>query len=314
MTQSDSQPPWTDEQWARVNQATLEEANRARVAGSFLPLYGPLPPDADFVRRSTIETPAAPGGEVKVKDREVIQLATLQVKVSLRAAQVADPDMSSALQVFRRAANIVARLEDAIVFRGQSDEDQGPPAKAPPGGWHVRGGGAYPGLQVDGPPQFPPNAEGSSLVTAVSKTIGELEHAGHFGPFTVVLDQELFLLAQTPTGGALISPKDSIIPFLGGGSLLRSSTLEDRSGFVVALGGAPVELVVAKDLSVDFLQTTPDPAFLFRVSEKIALRIKETEAIKQLHAPRAGRRRARAGVGAPSNPAPESGEAANEGR
>jgi len=281
MTQSDTQGPWTDEQWARVNQVVLEEANRARVAATFLPLYGPLAADADFVRKTTIEAPAALGGELRIKDREVIQLATLQVKVSLRAAQVADPDLSSALQAFRRAANIIARLEDAVVFRGQDGEDRGPPAKGPPGGWEMHGGGRHPGLQVDAP-LFPNDATGAALVAAVSKAIGDLEQAGHFGPFTVVLGQDLFLLAQKPTDAGLVSPQDSIVPFLGGGSLLRSSTLENQSGLVVALGGAPVELVVAKDLSVGFLQTTQHPAFIFRVYEKIALRIKERGAISEL--------------------------------
>ncbi len=47
------QVPWTDEQWARVNQVVQEEARRARVAATFLPLYGPLPPDTDFVRKES---------------------------------------------------------------------------------------------------------------------------------------------------------------------------------------------------------------------------------------------------------------------
>ena len=51
---NDPQVPWTDEQWARVNQVIQEEARRARVAATFLPLYGPLPADADFVRKQDI--------------------------------------------------------------------------------------------------------------------------------------------------------------------------------------------------------------------------------------------------------------------
>ena len=51
---------------------------------------------------------------------------------------------------------------------------------------------------------------------------------------------------------------------------------------VVALGGAPVELVVATDMSLQFLQVTNEPRFLFRVREKIALRIKEADAIVTL--------------------------------
>ena len=78
-------------------------------------------------------------------------------------------------------------------------------------------------------------------------------------------------------------PQDRIIPFLGGGSLLRSSTIDPGDGVVVALGGAPVELVVATDVSLQFLQITNDPKFLFRVREKIALRIKRAGAIATLY-------------------------------
>ncbi len=60
------QVPWTDEQWARVNQVVQEEAKRARVAAAFLPLYGPLPPDTDFVRRKAIPSKAAP---LRIEDR-----------------------------------------------------------------------------------------------------------------------------------------------------------------------------------------------------------------------------------------------------
>src|SRR5580704_17407991 len=97
--QSNPQVPWTEEQWARVNQAIQEEAQRARVAATFLPLYGPLPPDTDFVRSGDIPY-AAP---LQINDTAVIQLSTLQIKVVLRGAQLADPEMSSALALFRRA-------------------------------------------------------------------------------------------------------------------------------------------------------------------------------------------------------------------
>jgi uncharacterized linocin/CFP29 family protein len=124
-------------------------------------------------------------------------------------------------------------------------------------------------------------------VQAVSKAIGLLERGGHFGPFAVVLDQGLFVIAQTPDlGGGYVLPQDRIIPFLGGGPLLRSSTLDNPrilTGLVLALGAAPFELVVATDMSLQFLQVTVEPEFLFRVRERIALRIKESKAIVQLY-------------------------------
>jgi uncharacterized linocin/CFP29 family protein len=282
---NDPQVPWTDEQWARVNQVIQEEANKARVAATFLPLDGPLPPDTDFVRAETIPTTAPLG----IEDREIIQLATLQVPVQVRSAQIADPDMRSVLALFRRAAYVITRLEDAIVFRGLDAPLEG--RKAPRAGagdlpdiWEIHGGQDADGLWTAAPQTIPPGDTDELLVRAVSRAIGELEGQGHFGPFAAVLGQNLFLLAQSPSE-AMVLPQDRILPFLGGGPLLRSSTLPLTGGVVVALGGAPVELVIASDVSLQFLQVTQHPNYLFRLREKIALRIKEAEAIVRLYDP-----------------------------
>jgi uncharacterized linocin/CFP29 family protein len=286
MTADNPQIPWTDEQWSRAQQVVQEEATRARVAATFLPLVGPLPGSTDFVRRELINYP--PGGQIAIDDRNIWQLATLQIRVPVRGAQMADPEMTSALALFRRAANVLARLEDAVVFRGLVQPGGPgtpvvPAAGAPPPIWQITGGEALRGLLdpanqpvVVGPP--PPN-RGERLVRAVSQAIGLLEGNGHFGPFTVVLGQGLFVIAQSPDPASMVLPQDRILPLLGGGSLLRSTTLPVGAGVVVALGGTPVELVVATDLCLQFLQISPAPEFVFRVCEKVALRVKEPPAI-----------------------------------
>jgi Encapsulating protein for peroxidase len=219
--------------------------------------------------------------------------------VPVRNAQMADPEMSSALALFRRAANVAARLEDAVVFRGLAPDPLNPGGFAPPGGllglpriWQITGALATEGLWSRTTPRRwvrilaqPGVRPAGQLVAAVSGAIGLLEQSGHFGPFAVVLGQGLFLLAQTPDPGSLVFPQDRMIPFLGGGPLLRSSTLDQfstNSGLVMALGGAPIELVVATDVCLQFIQLSLDPVFFFRVAEKIALRIRESEAIIQL--------------------------------
>jgi uncharacterized linocin/CFP29 family protein len=299
----DPQVPWSDEQWARVNQVVQEEASRARVAATFLPLIGPLPGDTDFVRRELISYPAVPAAlqpppnQIVIDDRNIWQLATLQVKVRVRGAQMADSEMTSVLAMFRRAANVVARLEDAVIFTGLAQPGgagtpivptAGAPVTPPPAGaqiWEITGGevlrGLFDGANAQpGPPPPPPvMPPGALLVVRISQAIGILEGVGHFGPFALVLGNDLFVVAQTPDPGTLVLPQDRIVPFLGGGSLLRSSTLPPNQGVMVALGGAPVELIVATDMCLQFLQLTVEPAFVFRVCEKIALRIKEPSAI-----------------------------------
>jgi uncharacterized linocin/CFP29 family protein len=311
MIAKDLQVPWTEEQWARVNQVIQEEVTRARVAATFLPLYGPLPADADFIRQGLLTYPPLPLADfrqqpnrIAINDRATIQLATLQVKVYVRSAQMADPEMMSVLTLFRRAANVLARLEDAVVFRGLIANLLPGPIFTPPSAavaglpriWEITGGQVSPGLMtlvaggqtpifVPGllPPPAPPGPE--PLVSRVSRAILRLENAGHFGPFALVLGHNYFERVQTPGAAGWVLPQDQITPFLAGGPLLRSSVLNPTSGVVVALGGAPVELIVAADVSLQFLEITNAPAFLFRVREKIALRIKEVQAIVTLYGP-----------------------------
>ncbi len=329
--------PWGQAQWDRVRQVVAAEAARSRLAASFLPLHGPLAADSDFVRRDLIGTypspSASPSGSgleqrrLEIDDTSTIRLWTLQANLYLRGPQLADPELTSVLALFRRAANVLARLEDTVVFNGipmlgddscqaaqqlellppiweilgrrrddpsrqmigllpdspQHSPGYDPPVVADPGvasisyrQWQEvpRPVGQVPGSQAYYA------ALGSTLVGEISQVIGRLEANGHYGPFSLVLGQHLFEALQTPNASSLVLPQDRVIPFLGaGGRLLRSTTLPDDQGVIVALGGDPVDLVIAKDLSVDFLQITPDPTFVFRLHERIVLRIMTPGAI-----------------------------------
>jgi uncharacterized linocin/CFP29 family protein len=309
MADSNTQLHWTDEQWNKVQQVVYEEARKARVAGNFLPLYGPLDPAATSASRQKLVEPSSPDEEGEriaaftVSDSATVRLSTLQVKVYLRGAQVADPALNSALIAFRRAANVLARLEDEIIFNGQEGENQGP-RQAQRGGvrglqeralWEVRGGQATDGLlpPVNRPGRRRADAAageeldlgnlGEELIGVISEAIGSLEASYQLGPFACVLDQIYFRAVQTPNG-SLVLPQDRILPFLGGGALVRSSCLRPQTGLVIALGGEPIDLVVATDISVGFLQVTEHPFYVFRVYEKIVLRIKQPQAIQYIAA------------------------------
>jgi uncharacterized linocin/CFP29 family protein len=311
MADLNPQVPWSEEQWAHLNQVVQEEASRARVAAKFLPIVGPLPPDVDFVRRLQLNqppTPLPPVGAVvapplaapaqpyriRVEDRETIRLITLQVRVALRGAQLRDPDLVSAQQAFRRAANVIARAEDAVAFVGY-DPDPAPPAALL--FYNARTPGVVPavcefndGDRVDGilwgaaGVQAAVNYQPNQLVSEVSYAISQLESRGQYGPFAVVLDTDgFFTNVQTATPASLVLPQDRIIPFLQGGSIYRSSILPANFyGFVVALAGNPIELIIGKDVAIEFIQVTLEPAFIFRLVEKMTLRIKEPEAIQTL--------------------------------
>ena len=77
------------------------------------PIYDLLPPSTQVVPSESI----LDGGVVD--DTSTIALAELSTVVTLSRQQVIDDDLSDALVFVRRAANAVARGEDAIIFKGQ---------------------------------------------------------------------------------------------------------------------------------------------------------------------------------------------------
>lgn len=105
----------------------------------------------------------------------------------------------------------------------------------------------------------------------------DLENAGYYGPFACVLGKDLFNLGQRVELSRTLA-SDRIEPYLGGGPYLRSPVIPANMGAVIALGGAPVDLVIGTDLSAHFVQMSQEPRYIFAVSETIRLRIKDRTA------------------------------------
>jgi uncharacterized linocin/CFP29 family protein len=295
---------WTEDQWNRIASTVTEEAQRARVAAQALPTCGPEDPSVVAVPRYALGTgPAAAGSFTKerleVNSDPDLHLSTIAVNVELRTADVADSDLRAALIMFRRAANIIARIEDTIVFNGHGAPVSGvvPPVAGLAGissVFTVHGRAAVAGLLGSAyitalaPAKAAKAAKaaaptGALLVKAIINAISGLEARGQLGPFACVLNDDLFELASDPTP-SLVMPRDRILPFLQG-PLLRSSTIAPGGptlGVIIALGGEPVEIVVASDIGVRYMQATLEPRYVFRVSERVALRIKDASAIQLL--------------------------------
>jgi uncharacterized linocin/CFP29 family protein len=291
---SDAGPALTDDQWNRIRQIVHDEALRARVAASFLPLYGPLPGDATTVPANSLTISAPPNQRIEVDDFTAIRLATVSVNVFVRNHMLADPELAAATIMFRRAANIVARVEDAIIFRGRHipAPPPAPAAGAPPpvpivpGATNlpqvfaIAGADTYPGLIDLAPVNSPvlPGPVGPAVFAAVVRAINLLEAEAYFKPFACVLADDLFGEIYTPIPNSMVLPADSIPPILNG-PLLRSSTLQPGSGLVISLQGNPVEIVVGSEINARYLQGTPGGEHLFRVSQRFLLRVKDKTAI-----------------------------------
>jgi uncharacterized linocin/CFP29 family protein len=112
MDDRNAQVGWTEAQWNRVREEVLEAWQRVRVAGSFLPIYGPLPPSTQVVPSEVLK----PDGTVD--DRATAALIEIDLPVTLSRQQIWEEDLSSALLQFRRRATQLGQLEDWFIFNG----------------------------------------------------------------------------------------------------------------------------------------------------------------------------------------------------
>lgn len=314
-----SQLNWTEAQWNRVNSAITEEFNKASVAGACLPCYGPAGASMETVSRQGVSydpSPLTPNAStVTVVDNDTTPFWTIRTYVYLNSQQVADENLSSALFAFRRAATILARAEDSLVFVGHD------PDPAPSGALQIPIGSVLtPAARLidwrkpstrddvigntpffsrglltvrnDNTKNFPVASReirdtggvliaddfGEELVTQISSAIGELEKKGYPGPFACVLGQTAFVEAHRPNTGSLVLPADRITPMLGG-PLLRSTKLPKRHGVVASACGEALDIVVATVPKAQFLQVNADAKYVFRVYERFVLRIKDSDAV-----------------------------------
>jgi uncharacterized linocin/CFP29 family protein len=108
----DAQVGWSQAQWNRVHEEVLRAWQSVRVAGSFLPVYGALPPGTQVVPSEVIKP------DDTVDDQATAVLLEIALPVTLSRQQVLEEDLSDALLQFRRRASQVGQLEDWLIFNG----------------------------------------------------------------------------------------------------------------------------------------------------------------------------------------------------
>jgi uncharacterized linocin/CFP29 family protein len=274
MAEMTSGPGWTDAQWEKVNNAVTEAFGKASVASAFLTCYGPLAGSVETVRsEKLIEAQDTDTKITTVRldgddDDATQKLVNLTVRVELSTEQVADEALSNALLAFRRAANILALEEDAIVFQGFDPEKK-------KSNFVVNAPGRKEGLAENQGSRFQrlENLAGRTVVSAVVRAVRELEDRSNPGPFACILGNGLFESVHGASP-SLVLPADRITPLLRG-PLLRSGKMDDYTGIVVSLAGSVIDIVVGTPPTVQFLQRTPTAKFLFRIYERFALRIRD---------------------------------------
>jgi uncharacterized linocin/CFP29 family protein len=251
MDDRSDQVGWSEAQWNRVRAEVLRSWQSVRVAGSFLPVYGPLPPSTQVVPSEVIRTNGT------VDERSVAPLLEISLPVTLSRQQVKEEDLSGALFQFRRRAAQLAQCEDWYIFNGAypyrldmgscglksyrpafpflervpfKDFLQGAPApvarhRTQQKGLVLRNPGVL-GL-IEGARKVPGSRARNwavkidrplrfkSLMKATVEAISRLEENGYAAPYACAYGRGLFKAANRPRGSSAVFARDRLEPLIG---------------------------------------------------------------------------------------------------
>jgi uncharacterized linocin/CFP29 family protein len=263
MDDRNAQVGWTEAQWNRVREEVLQAWQRVRVAGSFLPIYGPLPLSTQVVPSEVLKP------DCSVDDRATAALIEIALPVTLSRQQIWEEDLSSALLQFRRRATQLGQLEDWYIFNGTypSADEFAPEESGLP---HYRPALAYlnasddksqrarisgtptkidgldqdvllarmrqrnpgslgliegPRVQLAQPEEKRPKLNNAGLMQAIVDAINSLEDSGYVAPYVCVFGRKPFQAAFTPIYNSTVLPRDRIEPLIGR-ELLHASGID----------------------------------------------------------------------------------------
>ncbi|WP_166242999.1 family 1 encapsulin nanocompartment shell protein [Paenibacillus turpanensis] len=267
-----SRGPLTAKQWDRLIDTVVDTAREHIVVAKFLDIYGPIGAGAQSVSNPVYLEPE-PGnislhGEkisvAKPDEKETLTIPILYKDFVLywrdieQARETGNPlDYSAAVS----ATADVALLEDELIFNGH------PPLNIP-------------GLMnVDGREVQPCGnwSEAGRGFQDIVHARNRLLKNGHNGPFALALSPDAYAqLHQVQPGSNLLEIEHIRDLFTEG--IYQSSQIKNGLGVLVATGGQNVDLAIAQDVDVAFLNDD-NMNYYYRVYECLVPRIKRPTAV-----------------------------------
>ena len=122
-------------------------------------------------------------------------------------------------------------------------------------------------------------ALGGEVTAALSRAMAELETDAYHAPFAMVASTRIWNDINQPSAQSLRPARLAIERLLQGGPLLHSASLPAGFALVFAHDCPELEQVMARDIGVKFLNVSEEPRFVFRVSVRTALRVRDRRAI-----------------------------------
>jgi uncharacterized linocin/CFP29 family protein len=267
---------WNADLWKRIDQAVHGEALDSKVAARFLPrvdLAGATTVPADVINTATMT----------VDEGAVVALVEIWVEFALTAQQISgEENLMTGVNLATRATNLLSQGEDILIFQGQSGVEN---RLFTSGTVQIRSSPTWAGLlnattQVIPVPSLVAGQHkyGENTFGAVSQGYSLLQSAGHYGAYALVLQTDEYADTYAPLPSTLITPADRIKPLVTSG-FYGTGTLPPLRGVMVSLGGNTMDLVMGLEPATTFVQIDAQGLYRFRVTERFALRVKDSNAI-----------------------------------
>jgi uncharacterized linocin/CFP29 family protein len=257
--------PFSDEEWAKLDEVVVDVARKLLVGRRFIHLTGPLGAGVQTVPVPTVGRGEAGEGEViQVTGHKFLPLPLIHQDFRLSWRDIeASRRMGWPLELSPAAAASAAcaRAEDELIFHGHPEH-------------------GYEGLLEATDRHTVPlsnwDESGQAFADIVAATEA-LVADGFYEPFAVVLSPALYAKTQRIARG-IGRLESRLIQDVAEGGLFRSAVLAEDQGLVVAMGAHNFDLVVAQDLITAYLGPE-NMDHNFRLMEILALRIKRPGAI-----------------------------------
>jgi Encapsulating protein for peroxidase len=300
----DKIPQWTADTWNSIDKALADEHELTAIGAKFL-----TPPVPDSTMDGTVAADTVftgNDGVLSVDESENRSIVEIAVQFKVRKAQVDnEAQMKTTESLATRAANLLARAEDLLIFQGFAALDD--PLFKSKAVILIIPNPSNSGARVDSF-LFPKNSQtitvepaevnsnpalsiyGENTYAAVAQGYATLQEH-HYGRQALVLPTAIYADTYATRTTTLDIPAITAdrIKGLIGDRVYGTSTLpalngsSPAKGVLLALDGNTMDLVVQMNPTVEVV--TQDPVrgdYVFKVYERFALRLKDTNAVVEL--------------------------------
>lgn len=270
--------------WDEIDRA-VDDENQLKVAARFLPPY-PLP-GATSAPRSVVNPKTSP--ILSIQQSDTIPLIEMGIQFALTEAQVDDEvNTHTGVTLTHRAGALLDLAEDLVIFQGNIGL-QDPVFQIV----QTDGSDAGTGLVFAPPkdqviPVFPvevdltdptQNRYGENTFGAVARAFALLQKT-HYGRCALVLHTNVYADTYAALPETLAVPAERIKGLVSD-HFYVSSALPPFTGILVAIDGDTMDLVVGQAPLTTFTQVS-NSQYLFRLYERMALRLKDPTAVARL--------------------------------